>query len=91
MGEDKGGNDDSGASVVIGMDPHKRTVTIEVMSASEQVVGHGRFTTDEAGFAAMLDYARRWSMCRRSCQRACGCMPPGRAARPMTLTRTRSR
>jgi transposase len=55
MGESKDGTSDSGAPVVIGMDPHKRTVTIEVMSASEQVVGHGRFTTDEAGFAAMLD------------------------------------
>jgi len=61
VGESTGGTNDSGASVVIGMDPHKRTVTIEVMSASEQVVGHGRFTTDEAGFAAMLDYASRWA------------------------------
>lgn len=46
--------------VVIGMDPHKRTVTIEAMTPTEQIVGHGRFTTDEAGFAAMLEYARRW-------------------------------
>jgi len=61
VGESTGGTNDSGASVVIGMDPHKRTVTIEVMSASEQVVGHGRFTTDEAGFSAMLDYASRWA------------------------------
>lgn len=61
MGESMDGNSDSGAPVVIGMDPHKRTVTIEVMSASEQVVGHGRFTTDEVGLAAMLDYASRWA------------------------------
>src|SRR5215469_17290803 len=61
MSESMGGKDDSAASVVIGMDPHKRTVTIEVMSASEQVVGHGRFTTDESGYAAMLDYASRWA------------------------------
>jgi transposase len=61
MGESKDGNNDSVAPVVIGMDPHKRTVTIEVMSASEQAVGHGRFTTDEAGFAAMVDYASRWA------------------------------
>ena len=46
--------------VVIGMDPHKRTVTIEVMTPTEQIVGHGRFTTDEDGFAAMLEYARGW-------------------------------
>ena len=43
--------------VVIGMDPHKRTVTIEAMSPDEAVVGRGRFTTDVAGFEAMLaDY-----------------------------------
>ena len=29
--------------VVIGMDPHKRSVTIEVMTADESVVGGGRF------------------------------------------------
>lgn len=40
--------------VVIGMDPHKRTVTIEVMTPTEQIVGHGRFTTDETGFTSML-------------------------------------
>jgi transposase len=42
--------------VVIGMDPHKRSVTIEVMAADEVVVGGGRFGTDEAGFAAMVRY-----------------------------------
>src|SRR3954453_6147712 len=45
--------------VVIGMDPHKRSVTIEVMTADERVVGGGRFGTDEAGFAAMTDYVNR--------------------------------
>ena len=43
--------------VVIGMDPHKRSVTIEVMTADEAVVGGGRFGTDVEGFAAML---RMW-------------------------------
>lgn len=42
--------------VVIGMDPHKRSATIEVMTAREIVVGYGRFGTDEPGFAAMRDY-----------------------------------
>jgi transposase len=46
--------------VVIGMDPHKRSVTIEVMAADEQVLGGGRFGTDIAGFKAMLDYVTRW-------------------------------
>ena len=31
------------ARVVIGMDPHKRSVTIEVMAADEAVLGGGRF------------------------------------------------
>ena len=35
--------------VVIGMDPHKRSATIEVMTAEESVVDGGRFGTDTAG------------------------------------------
>lgn len=46
--------------VVLGMDPHKRTVTIEVMGADEAVLDRARFTTDPAGFAAMLSFAARW-------------------------------
>jgi transposase len=40
--------------VVIGMDPHKRSVTIEVMTSDESVLlAGGRYATDEAGFTAM--------------------------------------
>ena len=46
--------------VVIGMDPHKRSVTIEVMDAGETVLGGGRYATDEAGFAAMRRYVSRF-------------------------------
>jgi transposase len=46
--------------VVIGMDPHKRSVTIEVMTADEQVVGGGRFGTDAEGYHSLLAYVRRW-------------------------------
>jgi transposase len=46
--------------VVIGMDPHKRTATIEVMAGDEAVVGRGRYATDAAGYTAMLAEARRW-------------------------------
>ena len=35
--------------VVIGMDPHKRSVTIEVMTSDESIVGKGRFGTDREG------------------------------------------
>src|SRR3954467_4815313 len=46
--------------VVIGMDPHKRSATIEVMAADETILGGGRFATDEAGFEAMVSYADRF-------------------------------
>jgi transposase len=42
-----------GQRVVIGMDPHKRSVTIEVMTGDETILGGGRYATDEGGFAAM--------------------------------------
>lgn len=44
--------------VVIGMDPHKRSVTIEVMRPDESVAAGRRFDTDRAGYAAMLQVAR---------------------------------
>jgi transposase len=46
--------------VVIGMDPHKRSATIEVMTADETSVGGGRYATDQAGFAAMRDYVNEF-------------------------------
>jgi transposase len=46
--------------VVIGMDPHKRSATIEVMAGDEAVLGGGRFATDAAGYRAMLGYAKRF-------------------------------
>jgi transposase len=46
--------------VVIGMDPHKRSVTIEVMVADESVVGGGRFDTTVEGYAAMCEYVAAW-------------------------------
>jgi transposase len=46
--------------VVIGMDPHKRSATIEAMDEDEAVLGKGRYGTDPEGFAAMLAAAARW-------------------------------
>jgi transposase len=46
--------------VVIGMDPHKRSATIEVMAGDETVLGGGRYDTGVAGYRAMLAEARRW-------------------------------
>ena len=48
------------AAVVIGMDPHKRSATIEVMAGDETVLGGGRYATDVAVYRAMLKYARQF-------------------------------
>jgi hypothetical protein len=42
------------------MDPHKRSVTIEVMGADVGVLGGSRFGTDKAGFDAMGRYLSRF-------------------------------
>jgi len=47
-------------AVVIGMDPHKRSATIEVMAGDESVLGRERFATDAASYQAMLGYAKQW-------------------------------
>jgi transposase len=46
--------------VVIGVDPHKLSATIEVIDLREGLLGSGRFTTDKAGFDAMRHYVSRW-------------------------------
>ena len=46
--------------VVIGVDPHKLSATIEVVDQRENLLGSGRFTTDKAGFAAMRKYVHQW-------------------------------
>jgi transposase len=48
------------SQVIIGMDPHKRSATIEVMTGDETVVGGGRYGTDAAGYRAMLEAVRGW-------------------------------
>ncbi|HEY6596310.1 MAG TPA: IS110 family transposase [Asanoa sp.] len=41
-------------AVVIGMDPHKRSATIEVIDERENVLAQGRFGTDTDGYRTML-------------------------------------
>ena len=48
-------------AVVIGMDPHKRSATVEVMADDETILGGGRYGTDAAGYRAMLAYAKRFA------------------------------
>ena len=47
-------------AVVIGMDPHKRSATIEVMAGDEAVLGGGRYGTDAAGYKVMLAHGMRF-------------------------------
>ena len=46
--------------VIIGVDPHKLSATIEVVSPHEEFLGSGRFTTDQAGYTAMRKYVKSW-------------------------------
>jgi transposase len=46
--------------VIIGMDPHKRSATIEVINDREQVLTQGRFGTDTDGYQAMRKLGRQY-------------------------------
>src|SRR5215207_10724688 len=46
--------------VVIGVDPHKRSVTIEARDTREVLRATGSFPTTTAGYRAMLTVARQW-------------------------------
>ena len=46
--------------VIIGVDPHKLSATVEVVNRHEQLLGSGRFTTDKAGYTALRGYAKTW-------------------------------
>ncbi len=48
-------------SVIIGMDPHKRSATIEVVDERAVVLAAGRFGTDNAGYAQMLAAGRKFA------------------------------
>ena len=54
--------------VIIGVDPHKLSATIEVVDHHERVLASGRFATDKAGYAAMRRHvaARRAQGCPAS-------------------------
>ena len=47
-------------AVIIGMDPHKRSATIEVVDERGQVRAAGRYGTDKAGYAEMLAAGREY-------------------------------
>jgi transposase len=46
--------------IVIGVDPHKLSATIEVVDHPETLLTSGRFGTDKAGYAAMRKHVAAW-------------------------------
>ncbi len=54
------------ARVVIGVDPHKRSATIEVLDERERVLATGRFGTDRDGYRQLLAAGR-------GCRTGVGC------------------
>jgi len=47
--------------VIIGMDPHKRSATIEVINELGDILASGKFGTDHVGYSEMLAVGRRFS------------------------------
>jgi transposase len=45
-------------TVIIGMDPHKRSATIEVIDQRAHVLATGTYDTDNSGYARMLQAGR---------------------------------
>jgi transposase len=48
------------SGVIIGVDPHKASATIEVRDEREVLRATGRFGADTGGYRAMLRYCRQW-------------------------------
>ena len=46
--------------VIIGVDPHKLSVTIEARDSREMLRATGRFGTDARGYRLLMAYARQW-------------------------------
>jgi len=46
--------------MIIAVDPHKASVTIEVVDGDGKVAATGRFGTDERSYRNLLRYTRRW-------------------------------
>jgi transposase len=48
------------AQVIIGVDPHKLSATIEVVDGRGRLLGQGRYTTDKTGYSAMRRYVSQY-------------------------------
>src|SRR4051794_39659258 len=48
-------------AVIIGMDPHKRSATIEVVDERGKTLAVGRYGTDKSGYGQMLKSCRGYA------------------------------
>jgi hypothetical protein len=58
--------------VIVGVDPHKKSVTIEVVDEQGAVLATGRFDTTSVGYRLMKTYVGEWQRRRwgdRGCER----------------------
>ena len=53
--------------VVIGMDPHKRSATIEVMTGEETILGGGSANSNPTTEASRKAFGRPWRDVERAC------------------------
>ncbi|MFF3223064.1 transposase [Nocardia suismassiliense] len=47
-------------AVIIGMDPHKRSATIEIIDSTSKILATGRYGTDNTGYAEILTVAQKY-------------------------------
>ncbi|MEU8897286.1 IS110 family transposase [Nocardia sp. NPDC048505] len=48
-------------TVIVGMDPHKRSATIEIIDSTGRILDVGRYPTDTPGYTEMLTAAQRFT------------------------------
>ncbi|CAM4457079.1 IS110 family transposase [Nocardia ninae] len=48
-------------TVIIGMDPHKRSATIDIIDPTGKTLADGRYATDKPGYAQMLTTAKQFT------------------------------
>ena len=65
--------------MIIGVDPHKASVTIEVVDRDGVLAATGRFPTARGGYQALMRFVRQWP------QRTWAVEGTGGAGRPLAL------
>jgi transposase len=75
----EGREDQLMSRMIIGVDPHKASVTIEVVDQHGMLVATGRFPTARGGYQALMRYVKQWP------RRTWAVEGAGGAGRPLAL------